>query len=198
MPGFYYCKVRVQVQVQFLSLKIQELGSALIEFWNLIDMPLDEQKRFDRVTRFISASVDEVSGQGCLPLDDVEQTEIEAWRLNILKARKMKELILKKQNELEEIYKAVHIDVDSDTAQKILLSLIDSGMDDQITKAKEQALGSREILNKKNFKVCEYFRKFTCTSEKPRTNDGGYNKSSYQFVYTQNFHPLFSFHHERL
>lgn len=40
----------------------------------------------------------------------------------------MKELILKKQNELEEIYTAVHIDVDSDTARKILLSLIDSGL----------------------------------------------------------------------
>eukprot|EP00268_Persea_americana_P019249 TRINITY_DN19864_c0_g2_i2.p1 TRINITY_DN19864_c0_g2~~TRINITY_DN19864_c0_g2_i2.p1 ORF type:complete len:315 (+),score=93.10 TRINITY_DN19864_c0_g2_i2:251-1195(+) len=121
-------------------------------------MPLDEQKRFDRVTRFISASVDEVSGQGYLALDVIEQTEIEVGRLNILKASKMKELILKKQNELEEIYKAVHIDVDSDTARQILLSLIDSGnvdlsellggMDDQITKAKEQALSRKEILDK--------------------------------------------------
>ncbi|XXG50578.1 hypothetical protein AAC387_Pa02g4563 [Persea americana] len=138
--------------------KIQELGSTLIELWSLMDMPLDEQKRFDRVTCLISAPVDEVSGQGYLALDVIEQTEIEVGRLNILKASKMKELILKKQNELEEIYKAVHIDVDSDTARQILLSLIDSGnvdlsellggMDDQITKAKEQALSRKEILDK--------------------------------------------------
>eukprot|EP00268_Persea_americana_P019248 TRINITY_DN19864_c0_g2_i1.p1 TRINITY_DN19864_c0_g2~~TRINITY_DN19864_c0_g2_i1.p1 ORF type:complete len:579 (+),score=161.03 TRINITY_DN19864_c0_g2_i1:201-1937(+) len=138
--------------------KIQELGSTLIELWSLMDMPLDEQKRFDRVTCLISAPVDVVSGQGYLALDVIEQTEIEVGRLNILKASKMKELILKKQNELEEIYKAVHIDVDSDTARQILLSLIDSGnvdlsellggMDDQITKAKEQALSRKEILDK--------------------------------------------------
>lgn len=138
--------------------KIQELGSTLVELWNLMDMPLEEQKRFNRVTCLISASIDEVSGQGYLALDVIEQTEIEVGRLNILKASKMKELILKKQNELEEIYKAVHIDVDSDTARQILLSLIDSGnvdlsellggMDDQITKAKEQALSRKEILDK--------------------------------------------------
>ncbi|RWR74757.1 65-microtubule-associated protein 5-like protein [Cinnamomum micranthum f. kanehirae] len=138
--------------------KIQELGSTLVELWNLMDMPLEEQKRFDRVTCLISASIDEVSGQGYLALDVIEQTEIEVGRLNILKASKMKELILKKQNELEEIYKAVHIDVDSDTARQILLSLIDSGnvdlsellggMDDQITKAKKQALSRKEILDK--------------------------------------------------
>ncbi|KAJ8646333.1 hypothetical protein MRB53_008081 [Persea americana] len=53
--------------------KIQELGSTLIELWSLMDMPLDEQKRFDRVTCLISAPVDEVSGQGYLALDVIEQ-----------------------------------------------------------------------------------------------------------------------------
>lgn len=40
----------------------------------------------------------------------------------------MKELILKKQNELEEIYKAVHMDVDGDAAREMLLNLIESGL----------------------------------------------------------------------
>jgi protein regulator of cytokinesis 1 len=55
------------------------------------------------------------------------QTEVEVERLNALKARKMKELVFKRQNELEEIYRGVHMDVDSDAAREILGSLVDSG-----------------------------------------------------------------------
>lgn len=39
----------------------------------------------------------------------------------------MKELVFKRQNELEEIYRGVHMDVDCDGARQILSSLIDSG-----------------------------------------------------------------------
>lgn len=39
----------------------------------------------------------------------------------------MKELVMKRQIELEEIYRGVHMDVDSDSARKILMNLIDSG-----------------------------------------------------------------------
>lgn len=42
----------------------------------------------------------------------------------------MKELVFKRQNELEEIYRGVHMDVDSDAARQILSSLIDSGLND--------------------------------------------------------------------
>lgn len=38
-----------------------------------MDMPFDEQKRFDHVTCLISASIDEVNGQGYLSLDVIEQ-----------------------------------------------------------------------------------------------------------------------------
>lgn len=85
-------------------------------------------------------------------------TEVEVERLNVLKASKMKELVFKRQDELEEIYRGVHMDVDSDAARQILISLIESGnadmsellasMDDQITKAKEQALSRKDILDK--------------------------------------------------
>ncbi|OVA20677.1 Microtubule-associated protein [Macleaya cordata] len=138
--------------------KLQDLGSTLVELWNLMDTPVDEQNRFHHVTRLISATVDEVSSQGCLALDVIEQTELEVERLNVVKASKMKELVLKKQNEIEEIYKGVHVDVDTVTARQILINLIDSGdvdlsdllsgMDDQIMKAKEQALSRKDILEK--------------------------------------------------
>ncbi|KAB1226674.1 65-kDa microtubule-associated protein 5 [Morella rubra] len=138
--------------------KLQDLGRTLIELWNLMDTPVDEQKRFEHVTSLISSSVDQVSRQGCLALDVIEQTTVEVERLNVLKTTKMKELVFKRQNELEEIYRGVHMDVDSDAACQILASLIDSGnvdlddllssMDDQIAKAKEQALSRKDILDK--------------------------------------------------
>lgn len=38
-----------------------------------MDTPVDEQKRFEHVTSLISSSVDQVSRQGCLALDVIEQ-----------------------------------------------------------------------------------------------------------------------------
>lgn len=55
------------------------------------------------------------------------QTEVEVERLNVLKVSKMKELVFQRQNELEEIYRGVHMDVDSATARQILISLMESG-----------------------------------------------------------------------
>ncbi|KAL1300706.1 65-kDa microtubule-associated protein 5 isoform X2 [Arachis hypogaea] len=138
--------------------KAQELAKCLIELWDLIDVPIDEQKPFSHLTRLLSASVDEVRAQGCLSKDIIEQAEVEILRLNVLKASKMKDLVFKRQAELEEIYKEVHMDVDSESARQILNRLVESGdidlsdllqsMDDQIRKAKEQALSRRDILDR--------------------------------------------------
>lgn len=68
---------------------------------------------------FLSVTIDD-----CLSF----QTEAEVERLNILKVSKMKELVFKRQNELEEIYRGVHMDVDSDTARQILITLMESGL----------------------------------------------------------------------
>ncbi|KAI5421049.1 65-kDa microtubule-associated protein 5 [Lathyrus oleraceus] len=138
--------------------KVQEHTKFLVELWDLMEMPIDEQKAFSHVTRLISASVDEVSIRGCLSADVIKQVEVEVQRLNVLKASKMKELVFKRQNELEEIYRGVHMDVDSEAARQILTSRIESGnidmsellqsMDDQIKMAKEQALSRRDILDR--------------------------------------------------
>lgn len=138
--------------------KLQDIGSTFIELWNLMDTPLDEQKKFSHVTCLISASVDDLSRSGCLALDVIEQAKIEVERLNALKASKMRELVLKKEKQLEEIYTGVHIDVDSETEQQTLISLIESGnvdlccllssMDDKIACAKEQASSRKDILDR--------------------------------------------------
>lgn len=147
--------------------KLQELGTSLTELWNLMDTPMEEQNLFDHVTCNISASVEEVTVPGALAIDIIEQAEVEVERLDQLKASKMKELVLKKQLELEEIYRRAHMEVDSESAQEKLIALINSGnvdpsellasMDDQISKAKEEAFSRKEIMEKveKWMSACE-------------------------------------------
>ncbi|KAE8670629.1 65-kDa microtubule-associated protein 1 [Hibiscus syriacus] len=139
-------------------MRLQYLGSTLIELWDLLDTPPVEQKRFEHATSLISSSVYEVLRPGSLGLDIIEQVEVEVQCLNMLKASKMKELVFKRQNELEEIYRGVHIDVNSDAARQILINLIESdnvdlpnllsSMDGQIAKAKQEALSRKDILDK--------------------------------------------------
>uniref|UniRef100_A0A5B7AJL9 Putative microtubule-associated protein 1-like n=1 Tax=Davidia involucrata TaxID=16924 RepID=A0A5B7AJL9_DAVIN len=147
--------------------KLQELATQLIDLWNLMDTPQEERSLFDHVTCNISASVDEVTIPGALALDLIEQAEVEVERLDQLKASRMKEIAFKKQTELEEIFAGVHIEIDPEAAREKIMALIDSGnvepselladMDNQIVKAKEEALSRKEILDKveKWMSACE-------------------------------------------
>ena len=56
-----------------------------------------------------------------------DQTAAEVERLTKLKASRMKDLVLKKRIELEEICRWAHIDPDSSTAPEKSIALIDSG-----------------------------------------------------------------------
>ncbi|KAK6229780.1 hypothetical protein SCA6_018731 [Theobroma cacao] len=147
--------------------KLQELATQLIDLWNLMDTPEEERKLFDHVTCNISASVDEVTVPGALALDLIEQAEVEVERLDQLKSSRMKEIAFKRQVELEEIFARAHIEIDPEAAREKIMSLIDSGnvepaelladMDNQIAKAKEEALSRKEILDRveKWMSACE-------------------------------------------
>ncbi|KAL1369842.1 hypothetical protein HN51_000209 [Arachis hypogaea] len=147
--------------------KLQELASQLVDLWNLMDTPPEERSLFDHVTCNMSTSVDEVTVPGALALDLIEQAEVEVERLDQLKASRMKEIAFKKQAELEEIFARAHIEIEPEAAREKIMSLIDSGnieptelladMDNQIAKAKEEALSRKEILDKveKWMSACE-------------------------------------------
>ncbi|KAJ6828931.1 65-kDa microtubule-associated protein 1-like isoform X1 [Iris pallida] len=138
--------------------KLQELAGQLYDLWNLMDTPSEERSLFDHVTCNISATVDEVTVPGALALDLIEQAEVEVERLDELKFSKMKEIALKKQGELEQIYAGVHIEIDSVAAQEKIMALIDCGdieptellanLENQIAAAKEEALSRKDILEK--------------------------------------------------
>ncbi|TYG37817.1 hypothetical protein ES288_D13G171800v1 [Gossypium darwinii] len=147
--------------------KLQELATKLTDLWNLMDTPEEERRLFDHVTCNISASVDEVDVPGALALDLIEQAEVEVERLDQLKSSRMKELAFKRQVELEEIFAHAHIEIDPEAAREKIMALIDTGnvepaelladMDNQITKAKEEALSRKEILDRveKWMSACE-------------------------------------------
>lgn len=147
--------------------KLQELATQLIDLWNLMDTSEEERQLFDHVTRNISASVDEVTAPGSLAMDLIEQAEVEVERLDQLKASRMKEIAFKKQAELEEIFARAHIEIDPEAAREKIMALIESGnvepaelitdLDNQIVKAREEALSRKEILEKveKWMSACE-------------------------------------------
>ncbi|CAH1428734.1 unnamed protein product [Lactuca virosa] len=147
--------------------KLQELATQLIDLWNLMDTSEEERSLFDHVTCNISASVDEVTVPGALALDLIEQAEVEVERLDKLKFSRMKEIAFKRQGELEEIFAHAHIEINSQAAREKILALIDSGsvepselladMDNQIIKAKEEAISRKDILDKveKWMSACE-------------------------------------------
>ncbi|KAK8651768.1 hypothetical protein V6N13_141352 [Hibiscus sabdariffa] len=113
--------------------KLRELATKLIDLWNLMDTPEDERRLFNHA-------------------------EIEVERLDQLKSSRMKELAFKRQVELDEIFAHAHIDIDPEAAREKIMALIDSGnvepaelladMDNQIAKAKEEALSRKEILDR--------------------------------------------------
>lgn len=56
------------------------------------------------------------------------QASAEVKRLTELKASRMKELVMKKRSELEEICRITHIEPDTSTAAEKANAMIDSGM----------------------------------------------------------------------
>ncbi|KAK9104154.1 hypothetical protein Scep_020998 [Stephania cephalantha] len=138
--------------------KLHNLGKALTNLWSLMDTPHEDRRLFSHVTAFISVSAAEISSPGSLALDILQKAEEEVERLDQLKASKMKELFVKKQKELEEICKKSHMEVPSQSEMDNIMNLITSGaighadllmtMDEQISKAREEAFSRKAIMEK--------------------------------------------------
>ncbi|KAF8040893.1 hypothetical protein BT93_B2957 [Corymbia citriodora subsp. variegata] len=138
--------------------KLNHLAKALTNLWNLMDTPYEDRQLSSHVTYMISVTPAEVSGPGSLTLNIIQQAEAEVKRLDQLKASKMRELFLKKQNELEGICSRSHMEVPSRSEIDNILNLINSGnidhanllmsMDEQIARAEEEA-SSRNIIMEK-------------------------------------------------
>jgi hypothetical protein len=57
-------------------MQLQDLGSTLIELWNLMDTPIHEQRCFDHVTSLIKVSPNIAMPQGCLAHELINKVTI--------------------------------------------------------------------------------------------------------------------------
>ncbi|KAB2020115.1 hypothetical protein ES319_D07G045400v1 [Gossypium barbadense] len=146
-----------EVKIQRMQ-RLQDLGTTMLELWNLMDTPIEEQQMFQNVTCNIAASEHEITEPNTLSVDFIKYVEAEVSRLEELKSSKMKELVLKKRLELEEICRKTHLVPDSQSAVEDAIEAIESGavsaatileqIELQIAKVKEEAFSRREILER--------------------------------------------------
>ncbi|KAK9207467.1 hypothetical protein WN943_017756 [Citrus x changshan-huyou] len=144
-----------EVKIQRMQ-KLQHLATSLVELWNLMDTPLEEQEMFHNITSKIAALEPEITEPNFLSMNNIKYVEREVSRLEQLKSSKMKELVLKKKLELAEILRKMH--TVTETVGDFSIEAIESGsmdfmdlleqIDLQIAKAKEEASSRKEILEK--------------------------------------------------
>ncbi|THU65721.1 hypothetical protein C4D60_Mb05t06620 [Musa balbisiana] len=138
--------------------KLQDLASTMLELWNLMDTPIEEQRLFQNVTSNIAASESEITEANTLSLDFLNFVEAEVLRLEQLKVSKMKELVFKKKTELEELRRRAHLVAEAENDAELAISAIESGaidaslileqIEDQISTVKEEAFSRKDILER--------------------------------------------------
>ncbi|XP_047151983.1 65-kDa microtubule-associated protein 3 [Vigna umbellata] len=146
-----------EVKLQRMQ-KLQDLATSMLELWNLMDTPVEEQQMFQNVTCNIAASEHEVTEPNTLSVEFINLVEAEVARLEKLKSSKMKELVLKKRTELEEICRKTHLIPEIDNAVEYAVEAIESGSVDpacvleqielQVAHVKEEAFSRKEILER--------------------------------------------------
>nr|XP_043639406.1 65-kDa microtubule-associated protein 3 [Erigeron canadensis] len=171
-----------EVKIERMKI-IQNLATSLLELWNLMDTPVEEQQIFQNVTCNIAASENEITEPNLLSVEFISHVEAEVSRLEELKSSKMKELVFKKRSELEDICRKTHLLPESDNSMEIAVEAIESGVIDpasllerfelKIGEVKEEAYSRREILEKveKWMAACEE----ECWLEEYNNDDNRYN-----------------------
>ncbi|GMN43064.1 hypothetical protein TIFTF001_012255 [Ficus carica] len=138
--------------------KLQNLATALLEMWNLMDIPMVEQTLFHNVTSKIAASISEITETNMLSVKFLNHVEAEVSRLEQLRSRKLRHLVMKKRLELDEICRQAHMIAEEHGATEFSTEAIESESLDpecllaqielQIARAKDEALSRKEILEK--------------------------------------------------
>ncbi|KAL1822825.1 hypothetical protein ACET3Z_009603 [Daucus carota] len=163
--------------------QLQDLATSMLELWNLMDTSVEEQQMFQNVTRNIAASEHELKEANLLSEDFINTVVAEVYRLEALKVSKMKELVLKKRSELEDICRKTHMIPEPDSVLEFPVQAIETGGVDlghileqielRIGNVKEEALSRKEILEKveKWMAACEE----ECWLEEYNRDENRYN-----------------------
>ncbi|KAJ4829110.1 hypothetical protein Tsubulata_032893 [Turnera subulata] len=158
LDGLEQAILKLKSERKTRTQKLKDIVASLCELWNLMDSPKEEKKNFSRIINILGLSESEIIEPGLLSTEIIDQASAEVERLTKLKASRMKELVMKKRSELEEICKMTHIEPDTSTAAEKSNALIDSGLVDpsellanieaQIVKTKQEAMSRKEIMDR--------------------------------------------------
>ncbi|XP_020880016.1 65-kDa microtubule-associated protein 6 [Arabidopsis lyrata subsp. lyrata] len=138
--------------------KLKDVVASLFELWNLMDTPQEERTKFGKVTYVVRSSEATITEPGILSTETIEQVSAEVESLSKLKASRMKELVMKRRSELEDLCRLTHIQPDTSTSAEKSTALIDSGLVDpsellgniemQINKIKDEAQSRKDIMDR--------------------------------------------------
>ncbi|CAD6210348.1 unnamed protein product [Miscanthus lutarioriparius] len=158
LEGLTQTILKLKAEKKTRVLKLQEIVEKLHKLWNLMESTEQERINFSEVAAVLGSTEEEINSPGILSLETIQETEEEVERLTIQKASRMKELVLKKRLELEDICKNAHMEPDMSTAPEKIIALIDSGLVDpcellssievKITKANEESLTRKDIMER--------------------------------------------------
>ncbi|XP_047961346.1 65-kDa microtubule-associated protein 6 [Salvia hispanica] len=158
LEGLDQAVLKLKTEKKFRLQKLKDVSGSLFELWNLMDTSKEDKASLLRITSVLGLSESEIVQPGALSPEIVQQVSAEVERLTKLKTSRLKELVLKKRSELEDICCKIHIQPDQSTAAEKTSALIDSGLVDpsellanieaQICKVKDEALSRKEIMEK--------------------------------------------------
>ncbi|XP_027152910.1 65-kDa microtubule-associated protein 6-like [Coffea eugenioides] len=158
LEGLEQTILRLKTERKVRLQKLKDVAASLFELWNLMDATKEEQVKFSRINFILGSAESDIVEPGALSLDVIQQITAEVERLNTLKASRMKELVMKRRQELEDICCRTHIQPDPSTAADKAKAMIDSGLLDpcellanietQINKATEEAFSRKEIMDR--------------------------------------------------
>ncbi|XP_042053281.1 65-kDa microtubule-associated protein 6-like isoform X1 [Salvia splendens] len=160
LEGLDQAVLKLKTEKKFRLQKLKDVSGSLFELWNLMDTSKEDKASLLRITSVLGLSESEIVQPGALSPEIVQQASAEVERLTKLKTSRLKELVLKKRSELEDICCKIHIQPDQSTAAEKTSALIDSGLVDpsellanieaQICRVKDEALSRKEIMEKIN------------------------------------------------
>ncbi|KAK3150988.1 hypothetical protein QOZ80_3AG0240200 [Eleusine coracana subsp. coracana] len=158
LEGLTQAILKLKAEKKTRVLKLQDIVEKLHKLWNLMESTEQERGHFAKVAGVLGSTEEEITSPGILSLETIQETEEEVEMLTKQKASRMKELVLKKRLELEDICRHAHMEPDMSTAPEKIVALIDSGLVDpcellssievQITKANEESLTRKDIMER--------------------------------------------------
>ncbi|GJY68613.1 65-kDa microtubule-associated protein 3-like protein [Tanacetum coccineum] len=134
--------------------EVQDLATTMVELWNLMDIPNEEQQPFQNVIRYIAASESEITESNALSLESLKSIS----RLQQMKSSKIMEVLMKKRADLEQLCRQARMPVVTNGAIDFSVETLQSGAIDplfllkqvelQISNVKEEAFSRKDILEK--------------------------------------------------